>query len=73
MKVIEKLNSTAENEFSLMWRISHENIVKYYEHFHHVIDEKDCTCIITEYCQVYVQASNLIFNSFYGQKLFIQK
>ena len=52
MKVMEKLDPTAENEFSLMWSINHENILKYYEHFDHEIRGEAKTCVITEYCQV---------------------
>ena len=40
------------NEFSLMWNISHENILKYYDHFDHEIDDLDYICVITEYCEV---------------------
>ena len=54
MKVMNKLDPTAENEFSLMWRINHENILKYYEHFDHKIRGRDYTCVITEYCEVSV-------------------
>lgn len=48
MKVIKKLESSAEKELSLIWRISHENILKY---FQHRLDD-DHTCIINEYCHV---------------------
>ena len=66
MKVMNKLDPSAENEFSLMWRINHENILKYYEHFDHEIDGLDSTCIITEYCQVrFLYNINYIFIYFY--------
>ena len=54
MKVMNKLDPSAENEFSLMWRINHENILKYYEHFDHEIRGKDYTCVVIEYCHVCV-------------------
>ena len=49
---MDKLDPSALNEFSLMWKISHENILKYYEHFDQEIDGLDYTCVITEYCEV---------------------
>ena len=49
---MEKFDPTAENEFTLMFKINHENIVKYYEHFDHEMNALDYTCVITEYCEV---------------------
>ena len=52
MKVIDRLDSNKQNEFSIMWNITHENILRYYDHFDHKIKGKYKTCVITEYCQV---------------------
>lgn len=53
MKVLEKSNPSAENELAVLFRISHENILKYFDHFDHEERGVDCICIITEYCEVY--------------------
>ena len=52
MKIIKQIGQNDEDEYLFMWKINHENILKYYEHFDHEIDALDYTCIITEYCQV---------------------
>lgn len=51
MKVIKKLDAADENDFVMLLRISHENILRYFDHFDHVIDDLDHTCVITEYCE----------------------
>lgn len=51
IEVAEKDNS-AENEFSLYLRISHENVLKYFDHFQHEQNGTDYICIIVEYCEV---------------------
>ena len=53
MKLLNKLDQSAYNEFSILLRIDHENILRCYEYFHHTIGDQDYTCVITEYCQVY--------------------
>lgn len=52
MKVMNRLDSSTVNEFSIIWNITHENILRYYDHFNHEINGKEKTCVITEYCQV---------------------
>ena len=57
MKIIkserERERESNENELVTLWKINHENIVKYYEHFENKMYGRNCTCIITEYCQVF--------------------
>ena len=53
IKIMKKLDTNALDEFSLMWKISHENIIIFYEHFDQEIDYLDYTCVVTEYCEVY--------------------
>ena len=54
MKMLEKTDETAENEFFTYLQVNHENIVKYFDHFDHYDEENsiDYICIITEYCEV---------------------
>ena len=53
MKVIKnRLSEKVKNEFCSLLAISHENIVRYFEHFEDVYEDLDCTFIITEYCHV---------------------
>ena len=59
MKVIKKdprkklkSNTKIQNEFKLLLDVSHENILRYFEHFDGEMDVFECTFIITEYCHV---------------------
>ena len=52
MKMVKKVDSSAENEFFLLLQTSHENVLKYFDHFEHEERDIDYICIITEYCQV---------------------
>lgn len=52
MKVMNKMESSAENEFSLLLTLYHENILRYFDHFHHETLEESQICIITEFCEV---------------------
>ena len=53
IKLIKENDDEWEKEASLLSRLSHENILKYYEHFEIISKESQChPCIITEYCQV---------------------
>lgn len=54
MKMIEirENDYSAENEFLLYLKISHENVLKYFDHFHHRKGKVDNICIIIEYCEV---------------------
>ena len=52
MKIMDKLDSVTENEIELCSKINHENIVRYFDHFHMSIEGDNQTFLITEYCQV---------------------
>ena len=52
MKIMDQLESSTENELDLFSEINHENIVKYYDHFHKKIGDEYQTFLITEYCEV---------------------
>ena len=53
MKVIKnRFNKKIQNEFALLLEISHQNILRYFDHFEDVYEDLDCTFIITEYCHV---------------------
>ena len=49
---MDQLDWATENELELLLEISHENIVRYFDHFHMKIDGEHQTFLITEYCQV---------------------
>ena len=49
---MDKLDSATENELELSSKIIHENIVRYFDHFHMSIEGENQTFLITEYCQV---------------------
>ena len=48
---MDKLDWATENELNLFVKINHENIVRYFDHFHMRIGKEDKTFLITEYCQ----------------------
>ena len=49
---MDQLDSSTINEHELLSEIIHENIVRYFDHFHMKIGEENQTFLITEYCQV---------------------
>ena len=49
---MDKLDSETENELELLSKIVHENIVRYFDHFHMNIEGENQTFLITEYCEV---------------------
>jgi hypothetical protein len=49
---MEYLNSTTENELDLFLDIIHENIVRYFDHFHLWVQGENQTFLITEFCEV---------------------
>ena len=49
---MDKLDSVTENEIELCSKINHENIVRYFDHFHMSNEGENQTFLITEYCQV---------------------
>ena len=63
MKIIEHLDSVTENEIDLFLKISHNNIVRYFDYFHRRIGSEHQTFIITEYCEVNIIKS-LLYKSF---------
>ena len=52
MKIMEKLDSTTMNELELFSEINHDNIVRYFDHFHKRLGGENQTFLITEYCEV---------------------
>ena len=52
MKIMDKLDSATENELEISSKIIHENMVRYFDHFHMSIEGENQTFLITEYCQV---------------------
>ena len=53
IKLIKVDDEEWEKEASLLSRLSHENLVKYIDHFQLITRESlSHPCIITEYCQV---------------------
>ena len=59
MKVMDKLDSATENELEISSKIIHENIVRYFDHFHMSIEGENQTFLITEYCQVSRHSTDL--------------
>ena len=51
MKIMKQIDSTL-NEIELYTEINHENIVRYFDHFHMRIGDEIKTFLITEFCQV---------------------
>ena len=49
---MDELDSVTENELEMFFEINHENIVRYFDHFHMSIEGENQTFLITEYCQV---------------------
>ena len=52
MKIMKPLDSVTMNELELSIKINHENIVRYFDHFHKRIGSEYKTFLITEFCQV---------------------
>jgi serine/threonine protein kinase len=52
IKIIGQLNSESENELEMLFKINHENIVRYFDHFYLKIGNDNQTCLITEFCEV---------------------
>ena len=52
MKIMDELDSATENELEMFSKINHENIVRYFDHFHLNIGDDNHTFLITEYCEV---------------------
>ena len=53
IKLIKEDDNEWKNEAIILSRLSHENLLKYIDHFELISIESLChPCIITEYCQV---------------------
>ena len=52
MKIMDQFDWETENKLDLFSEINHENIVRYFDHFHMRIEGENQTFLITEYCQV---------------------
>ena len=52
MKIMDQLDSVTVNELELFSEINHDNIVRYFDHFHKNIGGENQTFLITEYCEV---------------------
>ena len=63
MKIIDQLDSETENEIDLFSEINHDNIVRYFDHFHKSIGGENQTFLITEYCQVSQGNISLLFTN----------
>ena len=49
---MDQLDSATINELDLFSEITHENIVRYFDHFYKKVGEEYQTFLITEYCEV---------------------
>ena len=49
---MDQSDSATVNELNLFSEINHDNIVRYFNHFHKKIGGEDKTFLIIEYCQV---------------------
>lgn len=52
MKIMQRFHTTTEIELEILSNISHNNIVKYIDHFHVRIGSDQHTFLITDYCEV---------------------
>lgn len=52
MKIMNSEDGSAANELELLWDISHDNIVRYFDHFQARISDCNHIFLITEFCQV---------------------
>lgn len=52
IKIMDRLDSITENELDMFFEINHENIVRYFDHFHLKIGDENQTFLITEFCEV---------------------
>ena len=61
MKIMDQLDSSTLNELELFSEINHDNIVRYFDHFHKMIGGEYKTFLITEYCKV-SRIKSLLYN-----------
>lgn len=50
MSLIDKQNVTYFKEIAILKRLNNEFVIRYFDHFH---VDLYCSCIITEYCEVF--------------------
>ena len=58
---MDQFDSATDNELEILSEINHDNIVRYFDHFH--LDKQ--TYLITEYCEVssYSITNNYLYNN----------
>ena len=49
---MDQSDSITDNELEMFLNINHDNIVRYFDHFHLKIGDDNQTFLITEYCEV---------------------
>lgn len=56
MKILDKFDSKIAKELEIYFRISHKNIVRYFDIFQVTIDEDDQSflSVVSEYCEVMI-------------------
>ena len=52
MKIMDSFKSETQNELDIFWEINHENIVRYFDHFHLEVGDDTKSFLILEYCEV---------------------
>ena len=73
------MNDSTVNKIELLFsEISHENIVRYFDHFHMSVVDENKTFLITEYCQVSVDktslpCNHLIINTKFREAIWVRK
>lgn len=55
---MDRLDSITENELEMFFEINHENIVRYFDHFHLKIGNDNHTFLVTEFCEVNNNTTN---------------
>ena len=48
---MDQLDATTINELDLFSEITHENIVRYFDHFYKKVGDEYQTFLITDYCE----------------------
>lgn len=49
---MDKLDISTLNELNILWKINHEYLIKYYDHFDLNTSTRSYMCLVTEYCDV---------------------
>ena len=57
--------SSSGNELDMFLNVNHDNIVRYFDHFHMRIGDENHTFLITEFCEVNENLSLLSFTHSY--------